>query len=439
MHTYITKVATEGGEVELLPQDFNRNTNAYTIVVGKNGVGKSRILEYLSREQISSPSFRRTIAISTSPFDRFPIKRFQHSHLDHYTYIGLRDGLYSSSSSVSLMASATRGLLFKISAQEGIPELAHIFHEMGLFPVARFAYKVAMHPGRSRDRPTSDERIASHPRLSRIVEKLRINVDERRLDRILSMTEEQLHLVADILEELSEGGKRAGAIQLFDVDFSLATKLKGDYNKKKSAEALALALDIGFVRLADVYLRKHELGPFSLKKASSGEQCLLVLLLGIAGHIDDDSLVLIDEPEISLHPKWQEDFMSMLMHAYSRFRQCQFVIATHSPQLVARLSGINCFVTSLTKRRIYQASEFSKKSADYQLAELFDAPGMMNEYISRLAFSLISRMKASGVDASVKNDFDHLMHLSTNIERGDPTAKLLRTVEEAFKYYATRI
>ncbi|MBY8186655.1 ATP-binding protein [Vibrio fluvialis] len=37
-----------------------------------------------------------------------------------------------------------------------------------------------------------------------------------------------------------------------------------------------------------------------------------LLFLGIISSIDDDALILIDEPEISLHPSWQQKFVEIL-------------------------------------------------------------------------------------------------------------------------------
>ena len=154
-------------------------------------------------------------------------------------------------------------------------------------------------------------------------------------------------------------------------------------------------------------------------------------------HITDGSLVLIDEPEISLHPRWQEEFMMMLMKSFSSYKGCHFIIATHSPQVIARLNSRACFITSLSKHRIYDAEEFYQRSADYQLAELFDAPGIMNEYISRLAFNLLARVKANkSVSEESSVDLERLLALDVQVENGDPVKELISSVAEVCKHYA---
>lgn len=51
-------------------------------------------------------------------------------------------------------------------------------------------------------------------------------------------------------------------------------------------------------------------------------------------NISEDSLVLLDEPENSLSPIFQKELAKMILD-YARFFNCQFIIATHSPFLLA--------------------------------------------------------------------------------------------------------
>jgi len=44
-------------------------------------------------------------------------------------------------------------------------------------------------------------------------------------------------------------------------------------------------------------------------------------------------ILLIDEPEISLHVIWQEEFMADL-EEIAKVRKQQMIIATHSPQII---------------------------------------------------------------------------------------------------------
>jgi len=64
---------------------------------------------------------------------------------------------------------------------------------------------------------------------------------------------------------------------------------------------------------------------------SSGEQQLLILFSYIAFNSGDGRIFIIDEPELSLHIKWQEDFLEKLELITPK--QTQLILATHSPIL----------------------------------------------------------------------------------------------------------
>ena len=66
---------------------------------------------------------------------------------------------------------------------------------------------------------------------------------------------------------------------------------------------------------------------------SSGEQHELVLLYLLLFKIPENSLVLIDEPEISLHITWQKAFLDD-MKDIIKLRNFDIVVATHSPAII---------------------------------------------------------------------------------------------------------
>lgn len=70
-----------------------------------------------------------------------------------------------------------------------------------------------------------------------------------------------------------------------------------------------------------------------LSSLSSGEQHLLVLVCALLFEVASGSLVLIDEPELSLHIAWQQAVVDGLIRT-GAVRALDFLIATHSPQIV---------------------------------------------------------------------------------------------------------
>src|SRR5690606_29722985 len=51
----------------------------------------------------------------------------------------------------------------------------------------------------------------------------------------------------------------------------------------------------------------------------------------------ENSIILIDEPEISLHPNWQIQYMNLLQSAFADYTDCHFIISSHSHFLVTDL------------------------------------------------------------------------------------------------------
>lgn len=65
---------------------------------------------------------------------------------------------------------------------------------------------------------------------------------------------------------------------------------------------------------------------------SSGEQHFIVQVITLLIKANPGSLILIDEPELSLHPAWQMDYLKMLQRI-AQIGGYQFILATHSPQI----------------------------------------------------------------------------------------------------------
>lgn len=63
---------------------------------------------------------------------------------------------------------------------------------------------------------------------------------------------------------------------------------------------------------------------------SSGEKQLLIILLTVLCQEEKQAVLLLDEPEISMHLRWQYELIDIIRHLNPH---CQVVIATHSPSI----------------------------------------------------------------------------------------------------------
>lgn len=76
---------------------------------------------------------------------------------------------------------------------------------------------------------------------------------------------------------------------------------------------------------------------YQFQESSSGESQLLCQFIGVLSSINQDSLVIIDEPENSCHPEWQMHYIDWLKETFRRYSSCHFIIATHSPAILMNL------------------------------------------------------------------------------------------------------
>lgn len=74
----------------------------------------------------------------------------------------------------------------------------------------------------------------------------------------------------------------------------------------------------------------------SLSTLSSGEQHILIMIYEMLFTAPEESLVLLDEPELSFHFLWQSNFLSYLRDIQQLRPRLQWVICTHSPQIFGR-------------------------------------------------------------------------------------------------------
>ncbi len=143
-------------------------------------------------------------------------------------------------------------------------------------------------------------------------------------------------------QDIDESTKNALSVYVEDVEKKLnvfneiAIKinlLKRIINNKFSYKEINFSKENGFIftTLYDSSLSDSKiLSPTDL---SSGEQHELVLLYELLFKVQPNSLVLIDEPELSLHVGWQIQFLKDLQEI-TKLADVDILIATHSPDII---------------------------------------------------------------------------------------------------------
>lgn len=89
----------------------------------------------------------------------------------------------------------------------------------------------------------------------------------------------------------------------------------------------------------------HEGHPLPLDALSSGEQHQIILLHDLLFRMPPGTLVLIDEPELSLHVLWQERVLPDLLEIVN-LAGIDILLATHSPEIIGDRTDLTVALSS---------------------------------------------------------------------------------------------
>ncbi len=151
-----------------------------------------------------------------------------------------------------------------------------------------------------------------------------------------------------------------------------------------------LNMQIEFDRMdkdKNVYFRNFQYNNITLKDLSGGERTILTKILPLYLHDYKDGIILIDEPEISLHPNWQFQIIELYKKIAIRNNN-QFIIATHSPQIVASVEqeSLRVLVRENDKIRVVDSDSnpnpFGKR-LDEVLLEIFQMNGLRTPSVEK--------------------------------------------------------
>jgi predicted ATPase len=363
------------------------------------------------------PLPRRLVALTISPFDKFPVPRsFPHSvapaETSMYQYLGLRDRFGKASIESLLYRSLSS--LFEQSENEALrrTNIGAVFEFLKLKPTVNVIYRLR-DTERLRDAVNRGLHLGSLDVLSpsqqrRVEEVERSGVNESELRKLL---------------ELAYGRAVKRRIET-RANFESGGILDDMFHKLQPLRRA------GFLNLIGVEVT-HQSGLSSdLRSASSGTLSMVSALIALASVIDNGSLVLIDEPELSLHPEWQVKYIDLLVKTFGRYRGCHFVVATHSPMVISELPT-HAEVVSLDQDGLPPTRDMQGQSADFLLAEAFGLATNGNLYIKgRIvdALRLVANGKANSVEFKVT--LNDLKKFEKDLDDEDPSKEIISNLQE---------
>lgn len=176
------------------------------------------------------------------------------------------------------------------------------------------------------------------------------------------------------------------------------------------------------------------------EEMSSGEFAMLSMVLSISTAASDShTLILIDEPELSLHPNWQMTIIDNLDRALKN-QACHLLIATHSHMLVSDLPMNRSSVSQWEKDKDGNliANRIGENtygwSAEEVLLKVFKTATDRNRYFGERIAKLLEQMgNDTNTKEAVADELDDLQEISQHLSDVDPMKMVLNTIIDAYK------
>lgn len=166
-----------------------------------------------------------------------------------------------------------------------------------------------------------------------------------------------------------------------------------------SLNAVRKAISAFFPDFSEMRVRRRPYQAMIIKKGeqviefsqlSQGEKCYLSLVCDIARRLaianpgmndplEGEGIILIDEVDLHLHPKWQMEIVNKLTNI---FKNCQFFISTHSPIVLSDIRK-HQIITIDNGRKIDVAFEPYGKPVSCIMNNFFDMPYQRNMAVAK--------------------------------------------------------
>ncbi|MEP0756020.1 AAA family ATPase [Trichocoleus sp. DQ-A2] len=145
-----------------------------------------------------------------------------------------------------------------------------------------------------------------------------------------------------------------------------------------------------------------------IEQLSDGEKGLLAMVgdlarrlaianPGLPDPLQGEGVVLIDEIELHLHPKWQREIIPALTRT---FPNCQFIVTTHSPQVISEVKPNGIYILEATSEGVVAKRPESSFGRDSNriLEDLMGVPARPQEIKDELLelFRLIDKGDLDG-------------------------------------------
>ena len=221
----------------------------------------------------------------------------------------------------------------------------------------------------------------------------------------------------------------------YNVDFDRDSTSKGSFDELNYIYKLK---QCDLINSVNVLFHKQGCKVTS-DEMSSGEFAMLSTVLSVSAAVNDvHTLVLIDEPELSLHPNWQMSLIDNLDRALVG-KTCHLLIATHSHMLVSDLPMQRSIVVQIEKDEVGNLNSTIISectygwSAEEVLLKVFKTATDRNKYLAEIVGTLLRKIGDNSITTEeVRTQVGFLRSVSDNLSDVDPMKKIIFTIIDGF-------
>lgn len=175
---------------------------------------------------------------------------------------------------------------------------------------------------------------------------------------------------------------------------------------------------------------------------SSGEQQLLLMFSRIISNVIYCNVILIDEPEVSMHIEWQQK-LPQLFDMISEEYQASFVVATHSPIIInsVDMNKSKCYAASRAGLEVID--KHSVRNVESTIFDGFDVVTKNNRSVYETCAKAVSEFMGKvnsnlDVDRQYQRSTEELNDLLLKLNENNPHAftneiSLVRRAHEAVR------
>jgi predicted ATPase len=378
--------------------------------------GKYNLNNGISFQEIKVPE--SILALTFSAEDKFTYRSHEENEYAIYKYLGIRstaNAIFSGSINKKI-----RSILFDCVEEKSFRDkIVQTFDLLDYEPIVKmkFNYTLKSMVTQRITLKTINSRIKTISKQSKYVSK-----------SILELTDEDKQKMLEYIKDVRSKRNKDNMTKVFTeliIDFR---KTEVSYEKYKIVKNMIIAglLDPSTIELSR---KNSEVDSESL---SSGEKNLLYITLNILANVKSNSLIVIDEPEISLHPNWQIKYNYHLKQILIGYQNIHIVIATHSHFMVSGVhkNEANIFMIHKDKTVENIEDDVFSWSAENILYRVFNTRTVNNYYLEQElnnVFRLIAQNKPNNKQKIVKkyenikqvvfHEDDPLFSLSKKIEK----------------------